>query len=206
MRILLSTVQVIAKIDSRQSSCHTVGNQLVQINAPIGQKKKIVLNFMHVRMCMCVLFTWSQSFLSAAVILTGLPDVPGGQRQRLYVLQTSEFQHVHVVAVALVPWNEAAFLLFEHVLDDLFGLDLVVHAEEHCDPLAGHIFRVAEQLWEKQCKISGGGKMIFILYLGTRMDTCVKYSVVKVLVQYKNKWNTARLRRLATLQVQLWKG
>lgn len=92
---------------------------------------------------MCVV-TCSQRFLSAVIILCRLPDVPGGQRQRLYVLQTVESQHVHVVAVALVPGNEAPFAPFKQVFDDLFGADLVVHAEKHRNPLTGHIFRVAE--------------------------------------------------------------
>lgn len=92
----------------------------------------------------CVWLTCSQGFLSAVVLLRGLPDVPGGQRQRLHVLHTLELQHVHVVAVALVPRNEAAFAPFEDIFDDLVSLDFVVHAEEHCDALTGRVFGVAE--------------------------------------------------------------
>lgn len=97
-------------------------------------------------MCMCPLFTSSQSFLPAVVIVSRLSDVPRCQRQRLHVLQTVEFQHVHVAAAALIPGDEAAFATFKDVFDDFLGAHFITHAEKHCNPLRGHILWVAEQL------------------------------------------------------------
>lgn len=99
------------------------------------------------RLCVCFcVCTCSQSLLSALVIIGRLSDVPGGQGQRLHVLDTAELQHVHMAVAALVPWDEAAFASFEHVFNDLPCMNFIIHAEKHCNPLTGHILGMLEQL------------------------------------------------------------
>lgn len=104
----------------------------------------------------CVL-TCSQGFLPGEVLVRGLLDVPGRQRQRLHVLHAVQPQHVHVAALGLVLGDEAGLAPGEEVLEDLLRTHLVVHAEEHRDPITARIHGVFEQLefCETEEKITG---------------------------------------------------
>ena len=95
-----------------------------------------------VKVCTC-----SQGFLPGEVVVRGLLDVPGRQGQRLHVLHAVQSQHVHVVASrGLVLGDEAGLALGEEVLEDFLRAHLVVHAEEHRDPITARIFGVVKQL------------------------------------------------------------
>lgn len=103
-------------------------------------------------LCMFLLATCSQRFLSAAVLSCRLSDVPRRQRQRFHFIQTVEFQHVHVITVHLISGNETAFSSFKYIFDDFLCAHFIFHAEKYCNPLTGHILRVFEKLGEKNIK------------------------------------------------------
>ena len=93
-------------------------------------------------MCTC-----SQGFLPGEVVVRGLLDFPGRQGQRLHVLHAVQSQHVHVVAfLGLVLGDEAGLAPGEQVLEDFLRTHLVVHAEEHRDPVTARVFGVVKQL------------------------------------------------------------
>lgn len=77
-----------------------------------------------------------QRLLATVVVVRRLPDVPGCQRQCVDIVDAVELQHVHVVAVALVPGDEAAFTAPERISDDDISPHLIIHTEEQSDPPA----------------------------------------------------------------------
>lgn len=95
---------------------------------------------------MYVLLTSIQCILSAAVIFCRLLNVPGCQRQRLHVLETVQFQHVHVTTTAVISGNEAALTTSKYIVDYFLSANFIIHAEKHCNPPTLHILWVSEKL------------------------------------------------------------
>lgn len=77
--------------------------------------------------------TCRQSFLPN-LVLSGLMNVPGRSGKRGDFLGRCQLHHIHVIALQLVPRDEAGFASPENVLDDLLCLDLVLHAQEDGNP------------------------------------------------------------------------
>lgn len=90
--------------------------------------------------------TCSESFLSLCVVVSRLSDVPAGDGQRVHVFHAVQLQHVHVVAVTLVPGYETHLAAAEHVLKNGLSADFIVHAQEHGDTLAASVGGMFEQL------------------------------------------------------------
>lgn len=89
--------------------------------------------------------TCRQGFLPN-LVLSRLVNVPGCSGKRGDFLGRRQLHHIHVTALDLVPWDEAGFALLENVLDDLLGLDFVLHAQEDGNPSGLLILTVGHHL------------------------------------------------------------
>lgn len=91
------------------------------------------------------MLTCRQGFLPN-LVLSRLVNVPGRSGKRGDFLGRRQLHHIHVTALDLVPWDEAGFASPENVLDDLLGLDFVLHAQEDGNPSGLLILTVGHHL------------------------------------------------------------